>query len=410
MLENFEREFKEHYDNCNVFRLDNIILYKDSNITLQYNVLTREWDNPEYANLIPKNQPLKLCQRKSYVFRNTDLGCYINTFQSGDLTTNDLSFLFPEYGYLIEQSIQLQIPFILNAFRSNCTDCIKHINSTSIVKATEMSVKQLNIFQNKLLLSKNEIIYYFVRLNKIVSSFKGLDENVFGLLCDLAMNDNISNRDLDFYYEKIMSKPGNISKKLEKTLEYIKHNFTEYYELRESLKELGNFDEVEYPEFPKPNEIEPKIEAIRIKLENLENEELYKILNAEYFAIKSKIDEFVYIGEKYSIISPGTVDELDIEGNVLHHCVGSYKHNVAKGKEFILFLRKNSDPKTPFYTIDIDTEGYIRQIHTKYNGNISNDPEKDDLIDFLKEWGKVKSNIVNQKSIKLNYGALCAKE
>jgi hypothetical protein len=134
------------------------------------------------------------------------------------------------------------------------------------------------------------------------------------------------------------------------------------------------------------------------------------MLNAEYFAVKSIIDQFVYSGEKYSIISPGTIDELDIEGNVLHHCVGSYKNNVAKGKEIILFLRKNSDPKTPFYTIDLDTDGYIRQIHTKYNGNISNDPEKDDLIAFLKEWGKEKSNIINQKSIKLNYGALCAKE
>ena len=58
----------------------------------------------------------------------------------------------------------------------------------------------------------------------------------------------------------------------------------------------------------------------------------------------------------------------------------------------------------------MDTDGYIRQIHTKYNGNIKDDPEKEDLIEFLKEWGNVKSDIINQKSIKLNYGALCAKE
>ena len=94
MLENFEKEFKEYYHTCNVFRLDNIILYKDANVSLQYDVSTKQWDNPEYAILIPKNHPLKLCQRKLYVFRNTPLGCYLNTFQSGDLTTNDLSFLF----------------------------------------------------------------------------------------------------------------------------------------------------------------------------------------------------------------------------------------------------------------------------------------------------------------------------
>jgi hypothetical protein len=184
----------------------------------------------------------------------------------------------------------------------------------------------------------------------------------------------------------------------------------EYRNLWNTLKRLGNFDEVEYPEFPKPDEIQHKVEVMQVKIQSLENEELYKVLNSKYYEIKAKIDELVHAGRKYSIISPGTIEELDIEGNVLHHCVGSYKENVAEGKEFILFLRRNSDLTTPFYTIDIDTDGYIRQIHTKYNGNIKDDPEKDDIIEFLNEWGKVKSSIINQKSIKLNYGALCAKE
>lgn len=410
MLEDFKREFGENYDNCNVFRLGDIILYKDSNITLQYNVLTRTWDNPDYASLIPREVPIKLCQRKLYVFRNTDLGCYLNTYQSGVLTTNDLNFLFPEYSYIIEQAMKLQIPFILNAFRTNCTSCIKNIKSTSLVKATEMSAKQLALFQEKILLVKQDIIYYFIRLNRIVPSFKGLGDDIFNSLCDLAMNDKMSNQDLDFYCEKILSKPGNISLKLKKISDYVNANFMEYRNLWNTLKRLCNFDEVEYPEFPKPDEIQHKVEAMRVKIQSLEDEELYKILNSKYYEIKAKIDELVHTGRKYSIIAPGTIEELDIEGNVLHHCVGSYKENVAEGKEFILFLRRNSDLKTPFYTIDIDTDGYIRQIHTKYNGNIKNDPEKDDIIEFLNEWGNVKSNIINKKSIKLNYGALCAKE
>ena len=84
--------------------------------------------------------------------------------------------------------------------------------------------------------------------------------------------------------------------------------------------------------------------------------------------------------------------------------------NVAEGKEIILFLRKTNDSKTPFYTIDLDTDGYIRQIHTRYNGDIEEDPEKEDIKAFLINWANAKSNLVNKKSIKLNYGALCAKE
>lgn len=410
MLEDFKQEFGENFDTCNVFRLGDIILYKDPNVTLQYCVSTQKWDNPNYATLIPKDIPLKMCQRKLYVFRNTYFGSYLNTYQSGDITTNDFNFLFPEYEFIIEQAIKLQIPFILKAFRSNCTAFIKNVNTTSLVKATEMSAKQMLIFQEKIMLAKEDLIYYFLRLNKIVPSFKGLGDDVFNLLCELAMNDKMSNQDLDFYKEKILDKPGSITKKLLKINDYVNSNFMEYHRLWTTLDQLGNMDTSEYPEFPKPDSIASKLEVMRVKIQNLENEELYKILNAKYFALMNTINKYIYTGSKYSIVAPGTVDELDIEGNVLHHCVGSYKQNIAEGKEIILFLRKNSDLKAPFYTIDLDTDGYIRQIHTKYNGNIKDDPEKEDLIEFLKEWGNVKSDIINQKSIKLNYGALCAKE
>ena len=77
------------------------------------------------------------------------------------------NFLFPEYEFIIEQAIKLQIPFILKAFRSNCTAFIKNVNTTSLVKATEMSAKQMLIFQEKIMLAKEDLIYYFLRLNKI---------------------------------------------------------------------------------------------------------------------------------------------------------------------------------------------------------------------------------------------------
>ena len=96
MLEDFKQEFGENFDTCNVFRLGDIILYKDPNVTLQYCVSTQKWDNPNYATLIPKDIPLKMCQRKLYVFRNTYFGSYLNTYQSGDITTNDFNFLFLE--------------------------------------------------------------------------------------------------------------------------------------------------------------------------------------------------------------------------------------------------------------------------------------------------------------------------
>lgn len=410
MIEKFKQEFGSDFDTCNVFRLDDIILYKGDGINLEYCVTTKTWDNEEYAKLIPKDVPIKLCQLKRYVFRNTYLGTYINTFLSGNLTTGDLKFLYPEYEFIVEQATKLKLPFVFNAFRQNCDGIIKNINATSLVKATEMSAKQLAIFQQHVMCTQNDALYYFIRLNKIVPSFKGLNEDVFNLLCSIAMNDRVSNLDLEFYCDKILSKPGNIQQKLNKVLKYIEVDFIEYHAVWEALSELdSNMDISEYPEFPKPADIPDKISRMQLKIEALGNEAYYKSLNIQLVNVLPKLKEFAYSGSKYSIIAPQSVEDLDYEGNKLHHCVGSYKENLASGKEFILFLRKNECLNAPYYTIDIDTDGYIRQIHTVHNKNISDDENKDEIKAFLDEWGIKKSNIVNQKSIKLNYGALCAK-
>ena len=411
MLKIFNDEFEidEIRDN-NVLRAGNLILIRCPDIDLYFNVTTKEWSDPNYAQLIPKDIPLKMCQPKQFVFRQTYLGYYLNSFQIFDLTTSDLKFLFPEYEFIVEQAMKLDLPFIYTAFRQGCNEFIKNMNTTSLTKATEMSAKQLAIFQNKVMLVKNDILYYFLRLGTLVPSCKGIQPELFEKICNIVLNDKVSNRDLEIYNDLILSKPGNITVKLDKINNYINSNFFEYHRLWNILKDINQLDLSEFPELPKINVIEDKIREMQVKITMYEDEALYADLNSKYKEFVSKLEQYEYSEDKYCIIRPQVVQELDIEGNVLHHCVGSYKHNVAEGKEIILFLRKTDDPKTPFYTIDLDTDGYIRQIHTRYNGDIKDDPEKDDLKAFLNNWANAKSSLVNKKSIKLNYGALCAKE
>ena len=411
MLKIFNDEFEidEIRDN-NVLRAGNLILIRCPDIDIYFNVTTKEWSDPNYAQLIPKDIPLKMCQPKQFVFRQTYLGYYLNSFQIFDLTTSDLKFLFPEYEFIVEQAMKLDLPFIYTAFRQGCNEFIKNMNTTSLTKATEMSAKQLAIFQNKVMLVKNDILYYFLRLGTLVPSCKGIQPELFEKICNIVLNDKVSNRDLEIYNDLILSKPGNITVKLDKINNYINSNFFEYHRLWNILKDINQLDLSEFPELPKINVIEDKIREMQAKITMYEDEALYADLNSKYKEFVSKLEQYEYSEDKYCIIRPQVVQELDIEGNVLHHCVGSYKHNVAEGKEIILFLRKTDDPKTPFYTIDLDTDGYIRQIHTRYNGDIEEDPEKENIKTFLINWANAKSNLVNKKSIKLNYGALTAKE
>lgn len=49
---------------------------------------------------------------------------------------------------------------------------------------------------------------------------------------------------------------------------------------------------------------------------------------------------------------PRKIEELKVEGEALHHCVGTYSEKVRKGETMIFFIRQVSDPEKPFYTLE----------------------------------------------------------
>jgi len=54
--------------------------------------------------------------------------------------------------------------------------------------------------------------------------------------------------------------------------------------------------------------------------------------------------------------------ELTYEGEFLHHCVADYAKSHANGETSILVIRKNEEPETPFFTLEINENNRIRQI------------------------------------------------
>ena len=54
------------------------------------------------------------------------------------------------------------------------------------------------------------------------------------------------------------------------------------------------------------------------------------------------------------IVVPKAASEIITEGNILHHCVGSYTSDHIKGQTTILFLRHISEPDKPYYTIEVN--------------------------------------------------------
>lgn len=101
--------------------------------------------------------------------------------------------------------------------------------------------------------------------------------------------------------------------------------------------------------------------------------------------------KYEYTGEVYSIVVPSGVRDIMREGDALSHCVGKsdrYWERIEQQEAYILFLRKTAEIDKPYYTLEVEPNGTIRQKRTYF------DRQNEDLKDaekFLKEWQKVVS-------------------
>ena len=104
----------------------------------------------------------------------------------------------------------------------------------------------------------------------------------------------------------------------------------------------------------------------------------------EYHEIGEK---FEYEGEQFFVRVPERIIDIVIEGNTLHHCAGAtdrYFDRIKSHETYICFLRKVDEPEQPFYTIEVEPGGTIRQ----HRGAFDEEPELDEVKPFLREWQK----------------------
>ena len=78
---------------------------------------------------------------------------------------------------------------------------------------------------------------------------------------------------------------------------------------------------------------------------------------------------------------PYKLSELKKEGEVLHHCVGTYIDRVAKEETMIFFIRKESEPDKPFFTME--WKGKVVQCRGAYNHDMT--PEVKAFVNIFQE-------------------------
>lgn len=99
-------------------------------------------------------------------------------------------------------------------------------------------------------------------------------------------------------------------------------------------------------------------------------------------------ERYEYENEEYKIIAPESLVDIVKEGRALHHCAGSserYFDRIETRETYICFLRRKKQEGVPFYTIEVEPSGTIRQ-HRSY---MDEEPGIEQIRDFLKEWQRV---------------------
>ncbi len=99
-----------------------------------------------------------------------------------------------------------------------------------------------------------------------------------------------------------------------------------------------------------------------------------------------KLQKFEYELGDYCIVSPKSILDIVTEGVVLGHCVHTcdyYFSRIQTDESYLFFLRKKNNPDIPWYTLEVEPSGNIRQKRT--TGDRQN-ADFENAVPFLKKW------------------------
>lgn len=97
---------------------------------------------------------------------------------------------------------------------------------------------------------------------------------------------------------------------------------------------------------------------------------------------------YEYSDPKYMIIPPSKPEDIIAEGTALNHCIAKtsmYLNRIYNHESYIMFLRKTDSEDKPWYTLEVEPGGIIRQKSTQFDNT---NKDLDDAMPFLKKWQK----------------------
>lgn len=282
-------------------------------------------------------------------------------------------------------------------------DLISIMRAINVGYITLSDIMKLSLDKKKIInkfcwITSSKIYPFLFKLN--VNSYRNED-----LIDLIRVLDRFTKNHLDFPYLTVELDFTFLLKNYKKLIQYINHTIL-YKDYLLLVKECSTISIKKYPTFPTLDKLNVyHRELIKIYNDNQAIIKCNKLKEEDkkYQLIKPELKTLEYNNDKYSILTPNSLQDLIDEGKNLHHCVGSYTEAVCNKKNKIFFLRKNETLNTSWFTIDLTPNNQIRQIHTVCNKCIKDVPEAKEITDFIVEWSlnkeiRLSSDINNIKN------------
>ena len=114
-----------------------------------------------------------------------------------------------------------------------------------------------------------------------------------------------------------------------------------------------------------------------------------------------KLQKFEFTLGEYTIVAPKSVLDIVTEGTILKHCVHTcdyYFSRIQTDESYLFFLRRSKQPDMPWYTLEVEPSGNIRQKRTT-GDNQNADFQK--AVPFLKKWQQYFNKQLTEEEKKL---------
>lgn len=183
-----------------------------------------------------------------------------------------------------------------------------------------------------------------------------------------------------------------------RTVKYLDRNGGDFHSLRDYWRMAGELDmDLTNDQVRWPKDLSTAHDRVMKRYQAHKNE----LLEQSFTERRAELEKFAWHSDGILIRPCASNDELKQEGKLLRHCVASYAERHAEGKTAIFFIRRETEPDKPWYTLELDEKNLVvRQNRGKCN--CAKTPEVQAFEDKWLDWVRSGCKTKKKKSKGVN--------